>query len=431
MDRLVRYAAALGVFLTCALSTSLHAQSVLLVGVNTDATAGDQISFVATTAIPQSTVIYFTDREYSDTNNTFNTGEGLIAYTTPSGGLPIGEVVRIREEGGSATNNLQLDCSSGSDAACGSVSLTGSFSIGASDEYYAFTASNASDPATSITEILSYVTWQSSPPADNDPVNDYPDAGSLAFASPSGDQIKVDFLFDNGPSKRLAVRTDNTRAEYDNTSNWTRTLDDTSALSTQVFVNPMLTNSTPLPVELVQFDARADGSTVRLTWATASEVDNAGFEVQQRIGDQFERQTFVPGVGSSDETQRYTAILDRVASGTQVFRLKQIDLDGAFTYSPEIEVSVDLPGAYSLGLPYPNPFWSVSTFSVAVARSQHVDVSLLDLLGRRVDTLHRGPMEAERSYVYRLEAGDLSDGLYFIHVTGESFATTRQITLLK
>ena len=196
-----------------------------------------------------------------------------------------------------------------------------------------------------------------------------------------------------------------------------------------------------LPVELSSFTATADGEAVVLRWATASETNNAGFEVQ--VGEMVDgRQSmvdgqrawrtlgFVEGRGTTSEAQAYAYRADGLEPGRYRFRLKQVDYDGAFEYSPEVEGSVELAEAYRLGAAYPNPFNPSTTFSLAVRRSQEVRVRVYDTLGRRVAVLFAGVLEAGRSRRFVWEASSAS-GHYFIRVQGEDFAAVRRVTLLR
>ena len=192
-----------------------------------------------------------------------------------------------------------------------------------------------------------------------------------------------------------------------------------------------------VPVELVSFEAQVDGADVVLTWATASETNNAGFEVQRRdarddlaAGD-WAVLAFVEGSGSTLEAQSYRHRIEALVPGRHVFRLKQIDFDGAFEYSPEVEVFVELPEAYLLTPPYPNPFNPEARFSLMVKRRQQVVVSVYDALGRRVQVLYAHVMEAEQARAFVFDAGDLPSGLYLVQAVGETFVATRTIMLIR
>ena len=77
-----------------------------------------------------------------------------------------------------------------------------------------------------------------------------------------------------------------------------------------------------LPVELVSFEAVQDDDAVVLQWATASETNNAGFDVEQQAeGGVWDRVGFVEGAGTTAAPQRYTLRVDGLAPGTYRFRV--------------------------------------------------------------------------------------------------------------
>ena len=123
-------------------------------------------------------------------------------------------------------------------------------------------------------------------------------------------------------------------------------------------------SDTPIPVELVSFDAVVNGTDVSLSWATVSETNNAGFEVQTLSGENWNALAFVQGNGTTTEAQTYRFTAEDNAVGTHTFRLKQIDFDGAFEYSDELEVAVETPGTHLLTSAYPNPFNPQSQFTL-------------------------------------------------------------------
>ena len=189
-----------------------------------------------------------------------------------------------------------------------------------------------------------------------------------------------------------------------------------------------------LPVELALFQATLDGQAVELRWKTVSETNNAGFEVQsfsKDDGGQWRVLGYVEGHGTTIEAQSYTYRADNLLAGTYRFRLKQIDFDGAFEYSPEVEVAVGIPTSYHLSPAYPNPFNPKTQFSLSVARAQQVQVAVYDVVGRRVALLFDGLMEAQTTHAFAFEAGSLPSGLYLVRVQSEYFVTSQTITLLK
>ncbi|MEL6770064.1 MAG: FG-GAP-like repeat-containing protein [Bacteroidota bacterium] len=185
--------------------------------------------------------------------------------------------------------------------------------------------------------------------------------------------------------------------------------------------------SAPLPVELVGFEAQLDGADAVLNWATASETNNAGFAVEHRTpeGEAFGEVDFVAGNGSTTELQTYAYRIDALVPGTHTFRLRQVDFDGAFEYSPEVEVTVEFDGALALAV-YPNP--AASQAAIRVSAASDVRVVVYDVLGREVAVLLDGPATAAP---LRLDAQDLPTGLYVVRATTAQGAVTRALTVTR
>ena len=190
-----------------------------------------------------------------------------------------------------------------------------------------------------------------------------------------------------------------------------------------------------LPVELTAFDATLDGRTTVLQWATASESNNAGFEVQHRAPDAtsgaWTNAGFVEGNGSTTEPKQYSHRLADLAPGTHTFRLKQMDLDGSFEYSESVELDVHMATPFELAAPYPNPFRQQATFSLRVAESQRVDIVAYNQLGQRVATLHDGALTPNTKHTFALAGQRLASGMYFIQVQGETFRATERAILVR
>ena len=187
----------------------------------------------------------------------------------------------------------------------------------------------------------------------------------------------------------------------------------------------------PLPVELTSFDVVRNGSDITLTWTTASETNNAGFEIQQRIVGSFQAVGWVEGAGTTDQPQTYTYTISRAQPGRHGFRLKQVDFDGSVAYSRAADVAVSLSESHFMTDVYPNPFNPQATFSLTIARDQQVTIAVYDLQGRMVSLLHSGAMEAQRPYQFSLEGSAWSSGKYLVRAVGEAFETSRIVTLLK
>ncbi|MGI9160445.1 MAG: hypothetical protein ACR2K1_11910, partial [Saprospiraceae bacterium] len=111
-----------------------------------------------------------------------------------------------------------------------------------------------------------------------------------------------------------------------------------------------------LPVELLFFDAQADGNAARLRWATAMERQNAYFAVERGA----ERLNFreigrMAGAGYSDQMTAYTFTDLRPEPGLNYYRLRQVDFDGTETYSPARAVRFDQPKRLDQAVLFPSP----------------------------------------------------------------------------
>lgn len=186
-----------------------------------------------------------------------------------------------------------------------------------------------------------------------------------------------------------------------------------------------------LPVELTSFTSLVQGSRAVLHWETASETNNAGFEVQQRINGEYQAIGFVNGRGTTTEKQRYTFRTRNLAAGSHDFRLKQIDFDGTFAYSKSVTAQIALAGAADMEKAYPDPFNPQTQFNLTIAREQNVTIAVYDMQGRLVQTLHQGALSPSEAHLFTFEAFNMPSGRYFIRAVGEFFNESQVVTLLK
>ena len=170
------------------------------------------------------------------------------------------------------------------------------------------------------------------------------------------------------------------------------------------------TMGAPLPVELLSFTAtRINDHEVRLDWTTATEHNNAGFEVWRMIEgeDDFTEVAWVDGAGNSQQLIGYTHPDDNAATKTSYYKLRQVDHDGQSEWSPV--VAVEGAGVSSQLVAYPNPARDVIMLSGPPERT--ASITLHDASGRVVEqwintTMLDGLGALERG-VYLLRAADM------------------------
>jgi hypothetical protein len=203
------------------------------------------------------------------------------------------------------------------------------------------------------------------------------------------------------------------------------------------FIYPLDPDNEPLPVELTAFEAtRAGARAVRLTWATASETNNAGFRVEHRGpgGDVWTELGFVDSKasgGTTTEAQSYRYTAGDLAVGTHTFRLTQVDLSGATHRHDPVTVEVQMQEALRLSAPAPNPVSGTATLQFAVKEPVETRVALYNTLGRRVRTLYRGTPTAGEGQRLRLETATLASGVYLVRVQAGGHSKTQRLTVVR
>ena len=196
------------------------------------------------------------------------------------------------------------------------------------------------------------------------------------------------------------------------------------------YTGPFNTGPIALPVELTSFTAQVTNEGVRLSWTTASELNNSGFEVQRSTNQtNWATLGFVRGAGTTTEAQSYSFV-DASASGRVFYRLKQVDFDGQFEYSNIIEVNAGVPKTFALEQNYPNPFNPSTAISYQLPVAGNVSLKVFDMLGKEVATLVNARQEAG-AYTVNFNANNLSSGVYFYRLQAGNFVQTRKMMLVK
>jgi hypothetical protein len=177
--------------------------------------------------------------------------------------------------------------------------------------------------------------------------------------------------------------------------------------------------SLPLSVQLLSFVVGLRENKVNLDWRTGSEVNSAHFEVERSAnGDDWSYVSSVSASGISQDEKRYTFVDEHPLGGTSFYRLKLVDLDGSFSYSPVRMVRQAVrPGELSV---YPNP--TAGVLNVELEGSKDLaNLKLFNILGmdvtRSVAYGHSGnqlqvDLSALEPGVYTLVCGDRKTLVY-------------------
>ncbi|NJL77202.1 MAG: T9SS type A sorting domain-containing protein, partial [Saprospiraceae bacterium] len=177
-----------------------------------------------------------------------------------------------------------------------------------------------------------------------------------------------------------------------------------------------------LPVELTAFKAIAEKAAIKLMWETASEENNAGFEVERsENGKDFKKLAFVQGNGTTLEAQTYQFADQTARKGqTYYYRLRQIDFDGRFDYS-DIVTALILSDKIEVAEFAPNPVsGSQAQLNIALPNAGEVSLQVFDVAGK---LLHSNLQDlASGAHTLNVDVNNFLAGTYFVKLTtnGES-----------
>ena len=170
-----------------------------------------------------------------------------------------------------------------------------------------------------------------------------------------------------------------------------------------------------VPVELTSFTGNWNGANVNLNWETATELNNFGFEVQRKADkvSDWSILGFINGGGTKQTESFYTFSDSRVNDNeTLYYRLKQIDYDGTYKYSPVIEVHINPVNDFVLDQNFPNPFNPSTKIRFSIPKSSYVKLTVFNPVGEEVAGLINGTLYAGFHEV-NFSASEFPSGVYF------------------
>jgi hypothetical protein len=160
-----------------------------------------------------------------------------------------------------------------------------------------------------------------------------------------------------------------------------------------------------VPVEMLYFNATKTENGNLLTWATATEENNAGFEVEKSTDARtFKKIGFVVGNGTTIEQQTYEFLDKNISEGVTYYRLKQVDFDGQFEYSKIVNCQLSIDNA-PLKV-YPNPVQDELTISEGVGM-----ITIYNALGQPIRQIIN-----ENQTIFAIDVRDLPKGIYSLQL---------------
>jgi hypothetical protein len=172
-------------------------------------------------------------------------------------------------------------------------------------------------------------------------------------------------------------------------------------------------NGALLPIELLNFDAKVEGKSVKLSWSTASETNNDYFTIERSANAvDFETLTTVPGAGNSSQTSYYNTVDEKPLIGISYYRLKQTDFDGKHEYFGPTVVNYDPTDTTVKVTAFPNPLNGQDLFVALTGFTPNTEVlvAVRDMLGKELytktfTTADNGSATAKMDLYEKLAAG--------------------------
>jgi uncharacterized delta-60 repeat protein len=178
-----------------------------------------------------------------------------------------------------------------------------------------------------------------------------------------------------------------------------------------------------LPVSFLSFNGVINNGVSVLNWSTTNEVNNKGFEVERSYdGVNFSDIGFVTGKGNTASVNNYTYTDTKVLSGSNYYRLKQIDLDGTFMYSSVILLDYSKFGWSILGNPVTNNSW----IQLQLDKPSTVSIQIISLNGTVIQTINPGNIAAG-TYSFPLNLNSTAAGMYVVKLMVNNTIYTKNI----
>lgn len=165
-----------------------------------------------------------------------------------------------------------------------------------------------------------------------------------------------------------------------------------------------------LPVRLASFNGRLEHNAVQLSWKTAQELNNHHFEIERSIdGIYFEKIGYIAARGSSSSGYTYTFNDPSFKASTNFYRLRQVDVNGEFTFSKVLLIKIK-GDKISPVVIHPNPAKNNIIITLGENASSDWTINIYDNIGKRIIT--RQMLRNQLQAYINITA--LSRGMYYI-----------------
>ena len=317
---------------------------IVFIGFNAD--GDDGFAILTLVDIPAGDKLYFTDKNWD--GSSFNGSEGEIEWENNTGGvISEGTIITFNPIDPTTVDVGNI------------VSETGTFNVSGSNE--AIWILTADPSVASQSHFIAVIANEEDAALGPDLTNTGLIEG-VSAAEIDGDADVMTYDGANGTDCTGMTLTQ-CATMFNTASNWitqNTNMDDHNDMVAPDFPDDVITSATIpstygiLPINLIRFYGISENQKVQLFWTTASEINNKFFTIEHSFdGKLFEEIGIVYGVGNSNEIHEYNFTHQTPQKGINYYRLKQIDFDGQYTYSPIVTMEFREAGSFKIS---PNPF---------------------------------------------------------------------------
>jgi hypothetical protein len=181
-----------------------------------------------------------------------------------------------------------------------------------------------------------------------------------------------------------------------------------------------------LPITLIDFSGYYDNGSDYLQWKTATETDNAYFDVQKMTTNgEFQSIGTVKGAGTSNIEHSYSLVDPSPLAGVNYYRLRQVDIDGNFSFSNIISIATPMTEAITVSI-YPNPAKNYVNISINSTESYTGMLTVTDIIGNVV--YQNAIASGEGPTQTGIDISGYGQGQYIIRFTSSAMTTTCRVT---
>ena len=183
-----------------------------------------------------------------------------------------------------------------------------------------------------------------------------------------------------------------------------------------------------LPVDWLDINAVRKDDTHIISWTTAREVNVSHYEVERKLDGQKDFETLpekVEAKGNTTLNTHYSKVdIDVAKPGVYVYRVKQVDFDGKFTYSPLAKVIH--VGETSIGL-YPNPARTSTSLEVVLSDDAELKVEMYDAASKLVRVIETPSKTKAGYHIFPIDIENIPVGVYNVIVNINGVETAKKL----